>query len=168
MISNKTLKALEFDKIMAEVSSYAVLERTKELVISFLPLNDINAVRTLLSKTCEAFKLLFTYSTGNIVYFDDITDQINFANKGGTLSCADLLKVAQNLKSARIINKAIASVNDKDIVSVEVESEGRKLIFGDVVVRVSEKFSLAMHIDTDEGNAANVGNGDGTKIRIVK
>lgn len=59
-------------------------------------------------------------------------------------------------------------VNDKDIVSVEVESEGRKLVFGDVVVRVSEKFSLAMHIDTDEGNAANVGNGDGTKIRIVK
>lgn len=59
-------------------------------------------------------------------------------------------------------------VNDKDIVSVEVESEGRKLVFGDVVVRVSEKFSLAMHIDTDEGNAANVGNGDGTKIRIIK
>ena len=29
-------------------------------------------------------------------------------------------------------------------------------------------FSLAMHIDTDEGNAANVGNGDGTKIRIIK
>jgi putative phosphotransacetylase len=59
-------------------------------------------------------------------------------------------------------------VKDKDIVSVEVESEGRKLIFGDTVVRVSDKFSLAMHIDTDEGNAANVGNGDGTKIRIIK
>jgi len=59
-------------------------------------------------------------------------------------------------------------VKDKDIVSVEVESEGRKLVFGDVVVRVSDKFSLAMHIDTDEGNAANVGNGDGTKIRIIK
>ena len=59
-------------------------------------------------------------------------------------------------------------VKDKDIVSVEVESEGRKLVFGDTVVRVSDKFSLAMHIDTDEGNAANVGNGDGTKIRIIK
>ena len=59
-------------------------------------------------------------------------------------------------------------VNDKDIVSVEVDSNDRKLIFGDVVVRVSEKFSLAMHIDTDEGNAVNVGNGDGTKIRIIK
>ena len=59
-------------------------------------------------------------------------------------------------------------VKDKDVVSVEVNSNDRKLTFGDVVVRVSDKFSLAMHIDTDEGNAVNVGNGDGTKISIVK
>ena len=45
-------------------------------------------------------------------------------------------------------------VEDKDIVCVEVDSEERSLVFGDVVVRVSEKFSLAMHIDTDESNAA--------------
>ena len=53
-------------------------------------------------------------------------------------------------------------------LNLEVDSNDRKLIFGDVVVRVSDKFALAMHIDTDEGNAVNVGNGDGTKIRIVK
>lgn len=45
-------------------------------------------------------------------------------------------------------------VKDKDVVSVKVKSQGRALTFGDVVVRVSEKFSLAMHIDTDESNAA--------------
>ena len=49
---------------------------------------------------------------------------------------------------------AAYGVQDKDIVSVKVDSDGRSLIFGDVVVRVSEKFSLAMHIDTDESNAA--------------
>ncbi len=44
-------------------------------------------------------------------------------------------------------------VKDKDIVNVKIDSPERSLIFGDVVVRVSEKFALAMHIDTDESNA---------------
>ena len=44
-------------------------------------------------------------------------------------------------------------IKDKQIVSVKVESDGRSLVFGDVVVRVSDKFADAMHIDTDEANA---------------
>ena len=45
-------------------------------------------------------------------------------------------------------------VKDKQIVCVKIDSDGRKTLFGDVVIRVSEKFSPAMHIDTDESNAA--------------
>jgi len=45
-------------------------------------------------------------------------------------------------------------VKDKEIVSVCAESDVRGCVFNDVVVRVSEKFALAMHIDTDESNAA--------------
>lgn len=57
-------------------------------------------------------------------------------------------------------------VKDKDIVSVKIDSPVRSLIFGDVVVRVSEKFALAMHIDTDESNAVLAP--AGTKGTIVK
>ena len=47
-------------------------------------------------------------------------------------------------------------VSNGEIVNVKVETEGRSLIFGDTVVRVRDDFALAMHIDTDEGNAAGI------------
>lgn len=49
-------------------------------------------------------------------------------------------------------------VRDKSVVSVRVAGD-RELEFGDVLVRVSPSFRLAMHLDTDEANAANVQTG---------
>jgi len=48
-------------------------------------------------------------------------------------------------------------VTDGETVSVKVGTAGRSLIFGDVVVRVNKNYALAMHIDTDESNAAGCG-----------
>ena len=46
-------------------------------------------------------------------------------------------------------------VENGDVVAVHVKGQGgRETIFGDTVVRVSPSFALAMHIDTDECNAA--------------
>ena len=45
-------------------------------------------------------------------------------------------------------------VENGQIVKLEVNTNGRSLIFGDVVVRVRDDFALACHIDTDESNAA--------------
>lgn len=47
-------------------------------------------------------------------------------------------------------------VRDKSFVRVRVTGD-RELVFGDVLVRVDPNFKLAMHIDTDEANAANIG-----------
>ena len=55
---------------------------------------------------------------------------------------------------------------DKQIVSVKIESNGRSLVFGDVVVRVSDTYAFAMHIDTDESNAGLVA--PGTMGEIIK
>ncbi len=57
-------------------------------------------------------------------------------------------------------------VKDKEIVQVAVASNDRSLIFQDVVVRVSPKYALAMHIDTDECNAVGLsGNAVGHIVR---
>ena len=47
-------------------------------------------------------------------------------------------------------------VENGQIVDVKVETDGRTLTFGDTVIRVSDSYSLAMHIDTDEANAAGI------------
>ena len=51
-------------------------------------------------------------------------------------------------------------VENGEIVAVKVDNgQGRSIVFGDTVVRVSPSYALAMHIDTDESNAANASSG---------
>ncbi|RLD67488.1 MAG: propanediol utilization protein, partial [Bacteroidetes bacterium] len=49
-------------------------------------------------------------------------------------------------------------VKDRTVVKVRVSGD-RELVFGDVLIRVNPDYILAMHIDTDEANAANVKTG---------
>ncbi len=50
-------------------------------------------------------------------------------------------------------------LRDKYKVRVRVEESDRELVFGDVLVRVHPTYRLAMHLDTDEANAANITSG---------
>ena len=62
--------------------------------------------------------------------------------------------VAKRHIHATTKDAAEAGVADKEIVQLKIESADRTLIFDDVVVRVSDSFALACHLDTDEANAA--------------
>lgn len=60
-------------------------------------------------------------------------------------------------------------VKDKDVVNVDVHDEDRPLTFKNVLIRVSDKFKLEMHIDTDEANAAEIVSGEeGVLSRVAK
>ncbi|MCU6747053.1 MULTISPECIES: phosphate propanoyltransferase [Lachnospiraceae] len=56
-----------------------------------------------------------------------------------------------------------AGVHDGDIVSVKADNE-RGTVFNHVQIRVDDSFTLEMHIDTDEANAAKIATGDTVKI----
>ena len=84
----------------------------------------------------------------------------------GTVTLAEGVIVAKRHIHATVADAKELGVKDKEVVSVKIESAGRSLIFGDVIVRVSDSYALAMHIDTDESNAGLVA--PGTFGEIVK
>lgn len=81
---------------------------------------------------------------------------IRLEGPAGTLDLAEGLICAWRHIHMTTADAARFGVKDKDVVEVAIDSDGRDLIFGDVLVRVKDSYALAMHIDTDEANAAEL------------
>jgi acetate kinase len=84
---------------------------------------------------------------------------ITLEGPAGTVQLAEGVICARRHIHMHPDDAARFGVSDRDIVEVAVDSDGRDLIFGDVLVRVSDKYVLEMHIDTDEANAAELSRG---------
>ena len=138
MFTAKTLKALEYDKILRAVSEFAVLDRTKEYLSNFTPVSDLSEAEFLLKKTCESYELLYKHNTSGVYYFDDVTDELKRADMGGTLINIELMRVASNLKSARIAKTSVESVNDQNITIIP-EIVSRLFTNQDFEKEISEK-----------------------------
>lgn len=57
-------------------------------------------------------------------------------------------------------------VRDGDYVAVEANGDGKRTMLYDVQIRVSDKFKLEMHLDTDDANACGIGNG--AMVKLIK
>jgi acetate kinase len=84
---------------------------------------------------------------------------ITLRGPAGTLTLTEGVIQAQRHIHMRPEDAERYGVADRDMVQVEICGGERDLIFGDVLVRVKSSYALEMHIDTDEGNAADLGRG---------
>ncbi len=115
-MTQRTLKTLEYDKVMNLVSGYAILKGTKQRLISATPFKDVESVLVALKKTEEAYKLLFDFGVSGIEFFDEPSDEIERAEKGALLTLSELIRSARLLKAARLIRNAFTSVVSDEIV----------------------------------------------------
>ncbi len=88
----------------------------------------------------------------------DVAGSTGITLKGpkGTVELTEGVIVAKRHIHMHPTDAAYYEVANGDVVGVQIETEARSLIFNDTVVRVREDFKLAMHIDTDEANAAAI------------
>jgi len=84
--------------------------------------------------------------------------------KGKTVKKNGVIVALRHIHMTPEIAK-IYGVTDKEMVDVETKGI-RKSVFGNVLVRVSNKYRLEMHIDMDEANSSGLRNGD--KVTILK
>lgn len=75
----------------------------------------------------------------------------------GKVECSEGVIVAKRHIHMTPADAKEFGVTNGQIVAVKVKSEGRCAVLGDTVIRVSDNYKLAMHVDTDESNACGAG-----------
>ena len=122
MISNRTLKNLELDKLLDIVSEYTSSETAKNKALSLIPLTDFDSLTVLLDKTGEAIRYSSEYSIKPSFAFVDVEDILASAQKGGVLSPSELLKVAMLLRTSQNVKSALYSVDDENLFLLKTDA----------------------------------------------
>lgn len=81
---------------------------------------------------------------------------VQLVGPAGTVTLEKGLIVAKRHVHLTPVAAEAQGVVNGQVVEIKVHTEDRSMTFGDVVIRVSDKFAPAMHIDTDEANAAAI------------
>ncbi len=92
----------------------------------------------------------------------DLADTPGIAIEGpaGAVTLAHGVICALRHIHMSVADADVLGLKNEDRVAVAVIRNNRRVIFGDVVVRVSPAFRLELHLDTDEANAAGLQSGD--------
>lgn len=101
----KSLKTLEFDKVLAMLSEFAENDAAKAKAKTLKPSADFRAVRQMQEETDAGVTLILKYGSPERIRINDISDSVKRLAAGGGLSPAELLNIARILKGARIMKK---------------------------------------------------------------
>ena len=111
----RAIEKTELNKILAAVAGFATLDNSKTRLVKTQPTPLLTEAKGRLKTTEECLALLFSHGVSKIEYFPPFSDEIERAKKGSTLPCAELLKLGNLLRSARIAYSSICGVNDEAI-----------------------------------------------------
>lgn len=118
-MEERTIKTLEFSKILDEVAHFASGRFAKNKILSIRPYSCMKEIEDELTRVSEADKILFEYSITPSFAVDDVEDLLQQASVMSMLTPADFLKVARVLKVARTLKQQLTNVNDDTIIEIK-------------------------------------------------
>ncbi len=109
MISERTMRVLEFTRIREILAEEALTESGAALCRALVPYDDLTAVKEALAETEEAAVILQYVGGHPMISFPDIRPALSICAKGGSLSAGMLLNVAEMLRAARTARDALVT-----------------------------------------------------------
>lgn len=115
-MNERTLRTLEYDKILEKAAAFAYSKNAKEAVKNIKPFTDAEDIKRALNETEEADIILFEHAINPSLNFDDVTQAIERAEILSMLSMGELLRIERVLRVARALQGQILNVPDERIV----------------------------------------------------
>ncbi len=119
-MNQRAIEKTELNKILALAAEFAVLEGGKQRLKTLAPSAEPKEVVRRLTATEECVTLLFTHGISKVELFPTFTDELGRAKKGSALTCGELLKAENLLRSARIAHTSIQGVTDDTITEIRL------------------------------------------------
>ncbi len=111
-MNQRTLKVLEFDKILERLAGYCAFSGGEEVARALLPSDDLHSVQARLAETSEAFTLLEQKSDINFGGVRDVRAYLDRAERGAVLLAADMLEIRNTLLRARSLRNLFTRLED--------------------------------------------------------
>ncbi len=100
-MDEKTLKTLEFPRVVEKLAEYAAFSASAELARALVPATTLDEALSRQARTTEASKLLSIKADVSVGGAHDIRPLVTLASRGGVLTESDLLAVSGTLISSR-------------------------------------------------------------------
>lgn len=149
-MNERTLRTLEYGKILEKVAFLAYTEKAKKDILSLMPYSDVSAVRKSLDETQEADLILFEHAVNPSMNFDDVTMALERAEVLSMLSMGEVLKIERVLRVSRTLRGQILNVPDDRI---KLLKEKANLIFVDK--KLEDDITSAILSDTEMSDKAS-------------
>ncbi len=107
----RTLKVLEYDKILTRVANHCAFSGGMELALAMLPSDDLYTVQEWLAQTAEAHRLLDQKTDISFGGVRDMRAELDRAERRAMLLAQDLLEIRNTLLRARTIQNTLSRLD---------------------------------------------------------
>lgn len=125
MMDNKTLKVLEFDKIIERLKAFTVSAPGREKVEALVPFTEECQILDAIQETADAESCILKRGNPPLIAINDIRPALDRLDVGSTLNVAELLRISGILRSARTLKKYFVDtkiIEERNIVGTMIDN----------------------------------------------